>query len=218
MDKLIIFTRYPVPGITKTRLIKDIGPENGADVHRKLTENIFNQIRKLQAGKGFSCEVCYTGGMKKEMEAWLGNDLTYTEQVQGDLGVKMYSSITGALDAGSRKVVLIGTDIPAPITGYIEQAFCELDKTDICLGPVTDGGYWLVGMKRASDIFNGVRWGTETVLSQTLELIKHQGLSFYLLPEINDIDTVDDLVRCGQHEVIKQHLPVWLSYKDSIHE
>jgi uncharacterized protein len=164
------------------------------------------------------CEVSYTGGTKEQMGAWLGNELTYTEQGQGDLGVRMYTAITGALDAGSKKVVLIGTDIPEPVAGYIEQAFYELDKTDICLGPVTDGGYWLVGVKSAVNIFDGVCWGTETVLSQTLELIKQQGLMVSLLPEINDIDTVDDLIRCGQHEVIKQHLSKWLSYKDSIQE
>jgi uncharacterized protein len=218
MDKLIIFTRYPVPGITKTRLIKDIGADRAADVHRKLTQNIVNQTRKLQAGKGFSCEVCYTGGMKEEMEAWLGNDLTYTEQVQGDLGAKMYSSITGAINAGSRKVVLIGTDIPEPVTGYIEKAFSALDEKDMILGPTIDGGYWLVGMKNPVNIFDGVHWGTEAVLSQTVELIKQQGLTLFLLPEINDIDTVDDLIRCGQHEVIKKHLSGWLSYKDSIQE
>jgi uncharacterized protein len=216
MVKLIVFTRYPVPGKTKTRLIKDIGHENAADVHRKLTENIICQIKQLPAKRGFSCEVCYTGGTKEQMVAWLGNDLSYTEQVQGDLGVRMYNAITGALNTGSRKVVLIGTDIIDPVTGYIEQAFTTLDENDIVIGPTLDGGYWLIGMKRSINIFNGVNWGTETVLSQTVNLIKQQGLTPFLLPEINDIDTVDDLIRCGHHEILKQHLPGWLSYKDSI--
>jgi uncharacterized protein len=218
MDKLIIFTRYPVPGITKTRLIKDIGPEGAADVHRKLTENIVCQIKQLQAKRGLTYEVCYTGGSKEEMAAWLGNDLIYTEQIQGDLGVRMYTAITGALNAGNSKVVLIGTDIPEPVSGYIEQAFFTLDETDICIGPVTDGGYWLIGMKRAVNIFEGISWGNKTVLGQTMVLVKQQGLMFHLLPEINDIDTIDDLVKCGQHEVIKQHLSEWLSYKESIQE
>jgi uncharacterized protein len=215
MHKLVILTRYPVPGITKTRLIKDIGDYGAADVHRKLTENIINQIRELQAGRELSCEVCYTGGNKEEMEGWLGNDLYYTEQVRGDLGARMYSAITGAINAGSRKVALIGTDIPEPISGYIEKAFSALDEKDIILGPTIDGGYWLIGMKSPYNIFDEITWGTETVLSQTVERIKQQGLTVFLLPEINDIDTVGDLKRCGQHEVIKQHLSAWLSFKDS---
>jgi glycosyltransferase A (GT-A) superfamily protein (DUF2064 family) len=56
MDKLIVFTRYPVPGKTKTRLIPDLGPVNAADVHRKLTENIIQQIKQLHAEKDFHFE------------------------------------------------------------------------------------------------------------------------------------------------------------------
>jgi uncharacterized protein len=212
MHKLIIFTRYPVIGITKTRLIKDIGANGAADVHKKLAENITAQIKKLQIKKGLYFEVCYTGGSKQEMIQWLGNDLIYTEQVQGDLGVRMYKAITGAIDAGSIKVILIGTDIIDPVTGHIEQAFTALDEKDIVLGPTLDGGYWLVGMKSPHNIFKEINWGTETVLPRTLELIKQQGLEVFLLPEINDIDTVDDLIRCGHHEVIKQHLSGWLSF------
>lgn len=216
MDRLIVFTRYPVPGVTKTRLIPALGHLNAADVHRKLTENIICQIKQLPAKKGFSCEVCYTGGNKEEMAVWLGNDLIYTEQVQGDLGVRMYKAITGAINTGSRKVVLIGTDIPEPVSGYIEKAFLMLDKTDIVIGPVTDGGYWLVGMNRAVNIFNGVNWGTETVLSQTVNIIKEQGLTFSQLPAIDDIDTVDDLIRCRQHGIIKHHLSAWLSFQSNL--
>jgi uncharacterized protein len=213
MDKLIVFTRYPVPGITKTRLIKDIGANGAADVHKKLTENIIDQIKELQNKRELSCEVCYTGGNLEEIQTWLGNDLTYTEQVKGDLGERMHSSITRAINTGNKKVLVIGTDITDPVTGYIEKAFSALDEKDIILGPTLDGGYWLIGMKRAVNIFDGVNWGTETVLARTLELIKQQGLTPLLLPEINDIDTVDDLIRCGQREVIRQNLSGWLSFQ-----
>lgn len=213
MDRLIVFTRYPVPGVTKTRLIPELGHLNAADVHRKLTENIIYQIKQLHAEKGLCYEVCYTGGSKEEMKVWLGNDLTYTEQAQGDLGVRMYSSITGAFNTGGGKAVLIGTDIPEPVSGYIEMAFSRLDEKDIILGPTIDGGYWLVGMKSPHNIFNEVNWGTETVLAQTVDMIRLHGLTFFLFPEINDIDTVDDLIKCEQHEVIKQHLSAWLSFR-----
>lgn len=216
MDRLIVFTRYPVPGVTKTRLIPELGHQNAADVHRRLTENIIHQIIQLQTEKELLCDVCYTGGSKEEMERWLGNELSYAQQVQGDLGVRMYKAIKGVLDTGAIKIILIGTDILEPVSGYIEKALSVLNENDIVLGPTIDGGYWLVGMKRAFNIFDGIPWGTETVLIQTLSLIKQQRLKVFLLPEINDIDRVDDLIKYMEHEIIKQHLSEWLSFQGTM--
>jgi rSAM/selenodomain-associated transferase 1 len=152
------------------------------------------------------------------MKSWLGDSITYTEQVQGDLGKRMHSAIKSAIHIGCTKVVLIGTDILELIPGHVEQAFNALDKTDIVLGPTIDGGYWLVGMRMAFNIFTGIPWGTETVIAQTLELIKQQGLRLFILPKISDIDDVDDLKKCSDHKIVKQHLSVWLPSRDSPHD
>ncbi len=194
-DKLIIFTRYPVPGNAKTRLINDIGPAGAADVHRKLTEKIIAEIIDIKKKRVPHYEICYTGGSLKQMKNWLGNGFSYTEQDQGDLGARMYSAIKKSLHNGSSKVVLIGTDIPEPVSEFIDQTFSALDENDIVLGPATDGGYWLIGMKRPCNIFDGVSWGKETVLCQTVDMAKQHGCSVYQLPPVNDIDTVDDLLR-----------------------
>ncbi|MGD9162503.1 MAG: DUF2064 domain-containing protein [Desulfobacteraceae bacterium] len=77
----------------------------------------------------------------------------------------------------------------------METAFKVLDEKDVVLGSATDGGYWLIGMKSPVNIFEGIIWGKETVLRQTLNAAEEKGLLVDLLTPVNDIDTVDDLSR-----------------------
>lgn len=115
-DKLIIFTRYPVPGKTKTRLIPSLGPVGAADVHRKLAENILEEAKIVRRQSEVDLEVCYTGGSIKHMRTWLGNRLSYVEQEDGDLGFRMFLAIQRSLSERTRKIVLIGTDIPGTVS------------------------------------------------------------------------------------------------------
>ena len=192
-DKLIIFTRYPVPGKTKTRLIPELGPVGAADVHRKLAQNIIAEMEAFKTGKGIDLEICFTGGSTGQMRTWLGNSLSYAEQEDGDLGTRMYSAIKRSLHEGSSRIVLIGTDIPGQVSNQIETAFNSLTEKDIVLGPVMDGGYWLIGMKNPCNVFEGITWGKETVLRQTLNAVEEKGFSVDLLAPVNDIDTAGDL-------------------------
>ncbi len=192
-DKLIVFTRYPVPGKTKTRLIPDLGPVGAADVHRKLAENIIEEAKIVHERGRIDLEVCFTGGSIGRMQTWLGSDLSYVEQEEGDLGARMFSAIKKSLNEGAGKAVLIGTDIPGRVSDQIERAFNALNEKDLVIGPATDGGYWLIGMKNPFNIFEDIPWGKETVLRKTLELAEQKGVSVFSLTPVNDIDTVDDL-------------------------
>ena len=70
-----------------------------------------------------------------------------------------------------------------------------MDENDIVLGPANDGGYYLIGMKKMqSFIFENIEFGTQSVLSQTISVIKKSGLKYSLLPELIDIDTEKDLL------------------------
>lgn len=193
-DKLIIFTRYPVPGLTKSRLIPALGPCGAADVHRRLAENIIEQAVTLQKKGMVSPEICYTGGNIRQMKTWLGKGLSCAEQEEGDLGLRMFLAFKRTLNKGNGKAVLIGTDIPGPVSDKIEAAFNALNEKDIVIGPAVDGGYWLIGMKTPCNIFEGILWGKDTVLSQTLKIAGRKRLSVHLLEPVNDIDTVEDLL------------------------
>jgi glycosyltransferase A (GT-A) superfamily protein (DUF2064 family) len=76
----------------------------------------------------------------------------------------------------------------------VDEALSALESHDIVLGPAHDGGYYLIGMNRLNKaLFKGINWGSEDVLQDTLTRVVEFNLSFYLLPTLIDIDSVDDL-------------------------
>ena len=77
--------------------------------------------------------------------------------------------------------------------GDLGDAFAALASDDVALGPSVDGGYWLIGLRRPADLFDGVAWGGGSVLDRTLELAGRRGLSVRLLRRLADVDTPEDL-------------------------
>ena len=76
----------------------------------------------------------------------------------------------------------------------ILNAFKQLENAEIVIGPATDGGYYLLGMKKLhEEIFKNIDWSTPKVLNQTISFCKKKHLSFFLLPELSDVDNEADL-------------------------
>lgn len=193
---LIVFTRYPEPGKTKTRLIPALGERGAADFQRQMTQKAIAQARELHAERPISLEVHFNGGNLPLMQDWLGDDLAYRPQVEGDLGVKMASAFQRAFSQGKSGVVIIGSDCPDLDADLLLQSFQFLVRHDLVLGPATDGGYYLIGLRRfIPEIFNGISWSTAAVLRQTVEVAKSMQLAIAYLPTLTDIDRPEDLDR-----------------------
>ncbi len=192
-DRLILFTRYPIPGLTKTRLIPELGKAGAAELQRRLTEIIFKTAHNFSLCHRVDLELRFEGGDKNKIHRWLESDVDFLRQPQGDLGNRMLFSFEEAFQQNCRSVVLIGSDSPEMTVDHLKQAFDTLKDHDLVLGPSKDGGYWLVGMKAPNDIFKGIEWGSKVVLDQTLRNAEAQGLEVGLLEPLNDIDTYDDL-------------------------
>jgi len=118
-EKLIIFTRFPVPGEAKTRLIPALGAEGAADLQREMTEHTVRQARKT----GAEIEIRYTGGSQQQMLDWLGDDLQYADQGGGDLGERMTRAFQEHFDSGAQRVVIIGSDCPSNHWKNIRKSF-----------------------------------------------------------------------------------------------
>jgi hypothetical protein len=99
-EHLIVFTRYPEPGKTKTRLIPLLGAEGAADLQRKMTEHILSQVKRLSVRRELSVEIRYEGGDKNRMRTWLGRNFEYRPQSSGDLGQRMKCSLEDSFGAG----------------------------------------------------------------------------------------------------------------------
>ena len=193
-DRLIIFTRYPEPGMTKTRLIPVLGPEGAADLHRRMGEHTMAWARFLQTHSPVSVEVRFAGGDENLLRQWLGPDFLYHDQGRGDLGERMARAIADSFQSGGERVVLVGTDCPG-LTGVLVQRALELLKSnDLVLGPASDGGYYLIGVRRiVPQLFSEILWGTSEVLEKTLRIADKMQLRVFLLEPLDDVDRPEDL-------------------------
>ncbi len=192
-EKLIVFTRYPEPGKTKTRLIPTLGPEGAADLQRQMTEHTLARIRQLQSYRPVMVEVRHEGGDQDRLRVWLGSDFSYTPQGTGDLGERMGRAFRESFQAGMDRVVIVGTDCPGITEGLLREAFERLTQRDVVLGPARDGGYYLIGLRKTiPELFMDMPWGTEIVLERTRTVIEHLGISVWILELLGDVDRPED--------------------------
>ena len=192
---LIIFTRYPEPGKTKTRLIPLLGAEGAARFQRQMTQQTLAQVKELKAFRPLSVEVHFAGGNQQLMQNWLGSDIIYRQQSQGDLGRRMALAFKESFSAGMTGVVIIGTDCPDLNAQLMVKAFHALEQNDLVLGPALDGGYYLIGLRRLiPELFTGISWSTAEVLEQTIRIAQRLDLAIAFLPLLNDIDRPEDLI------------------------
>ena len=113
-----------------------------------------------------------------------------------DLGERLASAFAELLAGPGDRAVVMGSDCPDLSPALLGEAFAALGDHDLVLGPVGDGGYYLIGLRRpVPDLFEGVSWGTDRVLAQALERAQRMGLSVATLGMLDDIDTPEDLVR-----------------------
>ncbi len=189
---LIIFTRYPVSGQAKTRLIPALGADGAAALQRRMTQHT------LSLAKTCDCrlQIRFCGGNLAQMRSWLGPHLDYQLQGEGDLGERMAQAFRAGFDQGDQQIVIIGTDCPWIDRQTIAAAFAALTSHDLVLGPATDGGYYLIGLRKlVPELFQAIPWSTATVCAKTVEIAQAVGISCTLLPALSDIDRPEDLAR-----------------------
>jgi rSAM/selenodomain-associated transferase 1 len=196
--RLLLFTRYPEAGRTKTRLIPELGADGAALLQKRLTERVVLQANLLAQRVGTEAVVYYTGGSVEKMTSWLG-PMNFIEQADGDLGQRMRSAFEKTFDTGTETAVLIGSDIPDITADLLQQAFLSLLTKDVVIGPSQDGGYYLIGLvaNQAPQLlpllFEEMRWSTGELFSTTVRRLEKAGYDVAILPSLRDIDLPADL-------------------------
>jgi rSAM/selenodomain-associated transferase 2/rSAM/selenodomain-associated transferase 1 len=209
-DRLIIFTRYPETGTTKTRMIPILGAKGAANLQREMTEHVLSQMVGPAASNDVAIEIRYEGGNEDLMRRWLGSELEYVLQKGDDLGERMQQAFEDAFESGATSAVIIGTDIPDLTGRVIKNAFNVLKQKKMVLGPAKDGGYYLIGFPKnvfspvVDDLFAGIKWGEKDVLKKTINAVKSLGISYTLVDELDDVDRPEDLF-------------IWERRKNNIH-
>ena len=193
--KLIIFTKAPVAGESKTRLIPALGKQGAAKLQRRMSHHVIGMAMQAELAE---VELqCFPDSSHEFFLELLDKQCIELNRQQGkNLGERMANAIRNALSQ-HRYAIVIGTDAPVIDADYLKAAFQQLAQgTGVVLGPAEDGGYVLIGLSTFEPrLFENIDWGTEQVLQQTLDRIKQTGLSLYQMPVQWDVDNPEDLLK-----------------------
>lgn len=191
---LILFTRLPQSGRSKTRLIPALGAEGAADLQRRMTRLAVARAWSFCAvAPGRRLVIAHDGGSENEMREWLG-PLDFLPQGEGDLGEKLQRCVAAEFTLGARAVIVIGADCPRLDHAILESAARALENREITFGPASDGGYYLVGLRKPTPaIFSDIPWGTGEVLAVSIQRARQSGCEPAPLAQLHDVDEPPDL-------------------------
>lgn len=186
---LIIFTRIPEAGKTKTRLQSKLSKEECANLHKCFLKDIYDIFVNLS---DIDIIISHTeeGDLNILKNIFYKENL-YIKQYGNNLNEKMYNAIKEVLSLKYDKCVLIGADIPEINEDDIINAFNLLNNNDFVFGASYDGGYYLVGMKEANDIIFKSESGN---LKDIINIVEANNLKYGLTNKKHDIDDYEDLI------------------------
>ena len=176
-------SKYPV----KTRLKTSIGKNKSIWVYNQILKKTVLVLKNIKTDIAvFHYNSIISKNPFKNFSKW--NKI----QIGKNLGEKISNAFNWGFEKGYKKIIIIGSDLWDLNEEIINKGFLELNENKVVIGPSIDGGYYLLGLnKKMPKIFEGIKWGTQSVLAETLKLLEHEP---YILPELNDIDTFEDLI------------------------
>lgn len=197
---IAIFTKAPLPGQVKTRLMPLLGAEGAAAAQRAMTWRCLQTACALpDAQVSLWCAGDLQHPFLQQCAAHFGIGLQ--AQSEGDLGMRMAHCLQSLLRSHQR-ALLIGSDCPAFTSAHLAQAAAALEHARMVFTPAEDGGYVLVGAQRgglAPRCFSDVAWSTAQVMAQTRERLQEggwrSGQDWLEMPALWDVDTPADYLR-----------------------
>lgn len=192
--RLLIFAREPLAGRVKTRLVPSIGVAGAT----ALYEHLLNEtVSKAIGIDKTTIELwCEAGNLSPKRCASLASEygLPLYNQQGMNLGDRMHRALAHRQPTPGQASVLIGSDCPGYTEDYLRSAFESLENHDAVIGPATDGGYVLIGVRRSDPrLFDEIAWGTDEVLDLTRARLRELGWQWAELATLRDIDRPSDL-------------------------
>ncbi len=180
----------------KTRLVRALGIDDGADLRRAILLDTLEAIRPVRLADRV---LLFTPDEAGSEIAGLGADVAHVIPQRGEtLSQRLEHGFADLFARGYNAAALIGSDLPTLPASHVEQGIEALlrHSDPLVLGPAEDGGYYLIGLRRPHpELFQEVPWSTASVLATTRAIAAAEGLSVALIPSWYDIDTVSDLER-----------------------
>ena len=188
-ELLLIFVKNPALGKVKTRLAATIGDQRALQVYQQLLE----RTRTVTLPLGSDKSVYYTPVVQHD-DLWDEAHYQKVQQSAGDLGERMLRAFEAGFAQGYQRVCIIGSDCYQLTTAVLQRAFDALATHDLVIGPSTDGGYYLLGMRELHpELFRDKHWSTVSVRKDTVADAERKQLRWWELPTLSDVDEEADL-------------------------
>ena len=181
--------KSPVAGRSKRRLAASIGAIPATRFYRTC---LAHTLMRLATDRRWRTLLAVSPDSDTAAAFW-PRTIQRVPQGHGDLGVRM-QRLFRLLPPGP--AIIVGSDIPAIKASDIAKAFRLLGDADAVFGRAPDGGYWLLGLRRAPRLlapFAGVRWSGPHALADTLGNLKGSRIAFAATR--SDVDTEEDYRR-----------------------
>jgi len=194
-EALVVMARAPSDPRGKSRLTRDLGGDH-VQLRRALLQDTLDAAKG--AGDADMFIAFEPADAIAEMRGLVGDGARLFPQQGQALGDRMRNAFERLFAAGYSAVVMIGSDLPSLPASHLARALqCVRDRPDaVVLGPASDGGYYLIGLRRLCPaLFTSIAWSTADVLTTTTRIAESCGLKVSLVSPWHDVDTVDDLRR-----------------------
>lgn len=188
---LIIMIKNPELGKAKTRIASTAGDEEALRIYKLL----LTHTREVTVNTDVDKYLYYSDSIVND--EWSDQEFYKRVQSDGDLGQRLRSAFTELAEAYD-KMIVIGSDCVEITPAHIMSAVSALDQKDIVIGPVYDGGYYLLGMNGYHpEVITDIEWSTDVVAAQTLSKAESKGLSHHKIEMLHDIDYHEDWLAFG---------------------
>lgn len=198
-QRLLVFARLPELGKVKTRLAADVGAERALVVYEAMLRELVTAIGSSTEETEIECLWAPTPAANAALLRRAFPDHAVAMQTGSTLGDRLSMAFSERFFFHrTDRIIAIGVDDPLLPRTLIDHAFSLLESVEYVVGPAQDGGYYLIGCRAASyepEVFQGIEWGTSSVLASTVAAIAATGRTMALLPERFDVDTGEDLER-----------------------
>ena len=211
---LAVMAKAPRAGMVKTRLQPPLTAEEAAALNVCFLRDTAESIAEI-AGEGHARGlVCYTPiGDESAFEQLLPQCFALIPQRGDGFGERLLYAAEDILSCGFGAVCLIDSDSPTMPPEALREAIKRLGRPGdrVVLGPSADGGYYLIGLKRAEPrVFDHITWSTEKVYAETVERIREADFELVELPKWYDVDDARSLAAL-QRELMQGERPEFAS-------
>ena len=187
------------PGRTKTRLVPPLTFEQAAALNTAFLQDIAGNLLLAGSYAAIAGYVAFApAGSEEFFRGALPSTIGLIDACLPNFGDCLLRTIEEIFARGHASAVVLNSDGPTLPTALLIETADALARPGerAVLGPSTDGGYYLLGLKTPHRrLFEEITWSTERVAAQTLERARELGLEVHMLPSWYDVDDVEGLRR-----------------------